>query len=66
MDKTVLFEEDTIHTLVQTRDLLEEILETLDIMADGELMKKISMAEKDARDGRTRDFDDFLEEINEV
>ncbi|HDN82911.1 MAG TPA: hypothetical protein ENG50_00955 [Candidatus Altiarchaeales archaeon] len=62
----VLFEEDAIHTLVQTRDLLEEILETLDIMADEELMKKISTAEKDAKAGKTRDFDDFLEEINEV
>jgi len=62
----VLFEEDTIHTLVQTRDLLEEILETLDIMADEESMKKISMAEKDAKEGRTRDFDEFLWGMNEV
>jgi len=66
MGKMVLFEEDTIHTLIQTRDLLEEILETLDIMADEELMKKVSIAEKDAKEGRTRDFDEFLEEMDEV
>jgi hypothetical protein len=66
MGKMILFEEDTIHTLVQTRDLLEEILETLDIMADEESMKKISMAEEDVKKGRTRDFDEFLGEMNEV
>ena len=43
MGKKVLLEKEAIHTLVQTRDLLEEFLETLDIMADEEMMEKISI-----------------------
>jgi hypothetical protein len=66
MEKMVLFEKDAIHTLVQTRDLLEEILETLDIMADEEMMKKISIADEDVKEGRIRDFDEFLRELDEV
>jgi hypothetical protein len=66
MEKMVLFEKDAIHTLIQTRDLLEEILETFDIMADEEMMKKISIADEDVKEGRIRDFDEFLGELDEV
>ena len=66
MEKMVLFEKDAIHTLIQTRDLLEEILETLNIMADEEMMKKISIADEDVKEGRIRDFDEFLRELDEV
>lgn len=66
MGKMILFEKDAIHALVQTRDLLEEILETLDVMADEEMMKKISVAEEDVKEGRIRDFDEFLSELDEV
>ena len=66
MEKKVLLEKEVVHTLVQTRNLLEEFLETLDIMADEEMMGKISIAKEDVKEGRTRDFGEFLRELNEV
>lgn len=47
----------------KTKELLEELLETIDIMGDEKAMKKIEKAEKDEKEGRIRDFDEFLNEI---
>ena len=59
----LVFDKDAVKVLIDTRDLLEEMLETIDILADEEMMRKIDIAEKDVKDGKVRDFDDFLEEL---
>ena len=61
-----IFDKDAVELLLQTRNLLDEVLETMDIIADEKLMKKIAEAEMDVKDGRARDFDEFLEELNAV
>lgn len=61
-----IFDKDVVELLLQTRNLLDEVLETMDIIADEKLMKKIAEAEMDVKDGRVRDFDEFLEELNAV
>ncbi|RLG32160.1 hypothetical protein DRN98_05690 [Methanosarcinales archaeon] len=61
-----IFDKDAVELLLQTRNLLDEVLETMDIIADEKLMKKIAEAEMDVKDGRVRDFDEFLEELNAV
>ncbi|WP_086975858.1 hypothetical protein [Archaeoglobus fulgidus] len=60
---TPLFDEEVIKFLVQTRNLLEEILETLDIMADKELMEAIFKSENEIRQGKTRNFKEILKEL---
>ncbi|MBU4190118.1 MAG: hypothetical protein KJ886_03870 [Candidatus Thermoplasmatota archaeon] len=59
----LVFDKDAVKVLINTRDLLEEMIETIDILADEEMMRKIDLAEKDVKDGKVRDFDDFLEEL---
>ncbi|MBU3902565.1 MAG: hypothetical protein KKE04_04270 [Candidatus Thermoplasmatota archaeon] len=59
----LVFDKDAVKVLINTRDLLEEMIETIDILADEEMMRKIDIAEKDVKDGKVRDFDDFLEEL---
>lgn len=59
----LVFDKDAVKVLIDTRDLLEEMLETIDIVADEEMMRKIDLAEKDVKQGKVRDFDDFLEEL---
>jgi len=45
------------------RDLLEEILETIDILADKELMDAIVESEKEIKEGKTRDLREFIKEF---
>ena len=68
MDKSVsmsVFDQTTINVMIQTRNLLDELLETLDIMNSPKSMKKIISAEEDVRKGRVRDFSEFLSELGE-
>lgn len=46
--------------------LLEEVLETLEILADKELMKALKEAEEDVRVGRVRDYEEFIKELREA
>jgi len=50
-----------VKLITETRDLLEELLETLEIMEDKNLMEGIRKAQKDIKAGRVRDFDEFLD-----
>jgi len=59
----LVFDKDAVKVLINTRDMLEEMLETIDIVADEEMMRKIDLAERDVKQGKVRDFDDFLEEL---
>jgi len=49
--------------LLQTRDLLEEVLETMDILADVEIVTAIAESEEEIGRRETRVFKDFIKEI---
>ena len=49
--------------LLKVSNLLEEIIETFEILKDEEAIKSIKEAEKDVKGGRVRDYDEFLKEL---
>ena len=51
--------------LMRVYELLEEVVESLEILEDGDLLRSIGEAEEDVRAGRLRDYDDFIEELRE-
>ena len=53
-----------IKLITETRDLLEELLETLEIMGDKNLMEEIRKAQEDIKERRVRDFDEFVKELD--
>jgi len=53
-DRTLLF---------KVSSLLEEILETLEILEDEDAMKSIREAEEDVKSGRVRSYDEFIREL---
>jgi len=62
---TVILDREQVELLMRTRDLLEELIETLDIVADQTLMDAIKEGEKDAEAGQTREYDEFIEELRD-
>ena len=68
MQKTITksvytLDEKTIRNLVLIRNYLDEVLETLDVMSNPKTMKKIAQAEKEIKEGKVRDFNDFLRDL---
>jgi hypothetical protein len=59
-----VFDKDALELLFQTRNLLEEVLETMDILADEELMKAIKESEDEIERGEARDLKDFVKELS--
>jgi hypothetical protein len=57
-----VFDKEVLELLLQTSNLLEEVLETMDILADEEMMDAIKESEEEIRKGETRDFKEFVEE----
>ncbi|MFQ5710211.1 MAG: hypothetical protein ACE5GD_00375 [Candidatus Geothermarchaeales archaeon] len=49
--------------LVKTNRLLEELLETIDILEDKKTMQALREAERDVEAGRVRRYDEFIEEL---
>ena len=60
---SVLLTNEDRALLSKVRSLLEEIIETFEILEDRDAMKSIKEAEEDLRAGRVRDYDDFIEEL---
>ena len=58
----LLTDEDRI-LLKKVSNLLEEIIETIEIIEDKETMEAIKKAEEDVKTGRVRNYDDFIEEL---
>ena len=65
MPERVLLTDDDKALLVKVSDLLEEVVESFSILEDKEAMLRLDKAEKDAKAGRIRDYDDFLKELKE-
>jgi len=49
--------------LLRVNSLLEELLETLDVLEDEGAMNSIREAEEDVNAGRVRDYTEFVEEL---
>jgi len=58
----LLTDEDRV-LLLKVYSLLEEIIETLDILEDEETMKRVEEALEDVKAGRVRSYDEFIEEL---
>jgi len=52
--------------LLRVSNLLEELIETLEVLEDEETMKSIKKAEEDVKAGRVRDYDEFLKELKKA
>jgi len=65
VQKALLTDEDR-ELLKRVGRLLEELLETLEVLADEELLKAIMEAEEDVKAGRTRNYEDFIRELKEA
>lgn len=61
----VLLSNEDRALLLKVSNLLEEILETLDILEDKDMMKSIREAEEDVKAGRVRDYNEFIEELKQ-
>ena len=59
METQVLIGKEEFKIIAQTRNLLEELLETMDILADSESMKKLEEAKADVKAGRLHGFNDL-------
>jgi len=50
--------------LPKIRLLLEELMETLEVLGDEELMESVKASEEDIREGRLIDFERLLKELD--
>jgi len=50
--------------LARAARLMEELIETIEIADDEQLVKDIEVALKEVREGRTRALDDLVKELN--
>jgi len=50
--------------LARAARLMEELIETIEVADDEQLVKDIEVALKEVREGRTRALDDLVKELN--
>jgi len=62
MGGSILTDEDR-KLLLRVNQLLEEVLETLEVMSDKETVEAIREAEEDVKAGRIRGYYEFVEEL---
>lgn len=53
---------ETRQKLEETTKLMEELLETIEILSDPQMMKKIRMGQEDVKAGRVKELRSLLEE----
>ena len=66
MSKGMLLTAEDRALLIKISNLLEELIETLEVLEDEETMKSIKKAEENVKAGRVRDYDEFLKELKKV
>jgi hypothetical protein len=59
----MVLDREQMELLLKTKNLLEELIETLDIMADREMVEAIRKGKEDLKAGRTRSYEEFIEEL---
>lgn len=62
MTYIVLSEEDR-RLLLETRRLLDELLETLDVLGNPEELKALEESEREMREGKLTPLDDLIHEL---
>ena len=62
---SVLLTDEDRNLLLKVNSLLEEIIETLDILKDEDSMRSVREAEEDVKAGRVRSYDEFLKELKD-
>jgi hypothetical protein len=50
--------------LTRAASLMEELLETIEVTQDKELMRDLKVALKEAEEGKTRPLDELIRELN--
>jgi len=50
--------------LTRAANLMDELLETLEIMQDNELVEDLKIALREVEEGKTRPLDELLRELN--
>jgi len=60
---TLLVDKSQLALIRETRDLLERLLETMDVMKDKKLMREIALSRREARAGKIRAFRTLLGEL---
>jgi len=60
---SVVLDREQMELLLKTKNLLEELIETMDIMADREMVEAVRRGEADLKAGRTRSYREFVEEL---
>jgi hypothetical protein len=64
--RSTLLTDDDLFLLKRVRELMEEVIETFDILEDEEAMRSIREAIEDSREGRVRDYEEFIAEMKET
>lgn len=59
---TITVDKQVIDNLIKTRNLIEELLETLDVLADKDILLAIEESEKELKEGKARLFREFIKE----
>jgi len=65
MSESALITNEDRDLLVKVSSLLEELVETFNILEDKETTTRLNEAETDVKAGRVRDYDDFIKELKE-
>ncbi len=64
MDPSALLTDEDRQLLMKVSSLLEELLETLEVLEDRELLSAVMEAEEDLRSGRVRPYDEVGRELD--
>ncbi|MFW6111325.1 MAG: hypothetical protein ACOC6H_04735 [Thermoproteota archaeon] len=62
---SALLTDDDRTLLLKVSSLLEEVIETLEVLEDRGVMKSIREAEEDVETGRVRSYMEFTQELKE-
>lgn len=60
---SISLDKEVVERLTQIRDLLEELLETIDVVTDEELMLAIKEAGGEVREGKSRPLTELAKEL---
>ena len=60
---TLIIDRNELELVKQTKELLEQLLETLDVMADKGLLRDIEVSRSQAAKGKTRNFRTLMREM---
>ena len=63
MELRLLLRREDVEMLVRLRNFIDDLLETVEVMSDEELVREIKEAFEDVRKGRLTDWQEFLREL---